>query len=246
MIGILTMRTDVMCLCVLVFGWGLSSTVSAGVLGDFELTSRRGLQQTPSPDGCATMSDRDGYDCMIVPPGLEDLLRVHWVIGPVEGAMNGTDAMDAMDAMNGTDAMDQIPAAGEGQISIALEGNTSGWVGFSFAESPNLMFPADAVVGWVAGEEVVIRAFRVTQRGITDADEDTELELTGLAGSEEDGVTVIEYTRSLTDGTTPIDIESGLIRTNAAMGENDQLEWHGPTNRVPFKTDFIAGTTETV
>lgn len=80
------------------------------------------------------------------PPGLEDILRVHWVIGPVEES-------DA-----------EIPAAGEGEISFLLEGNTTGWLGFSFAESPTDMFPADAVVGWVADGNATIKAYRVLVR----------------------------------------------------------------------------------
>ena len=55
-----------------------------------------------------------------------------------------------------------IPSPGEGQISIAVEGDTTGWVGCAFAEDPGVMFPADAIVGWVADGVADIKPYRVT------------------------------------------------------------------------------------
>lgn len=75
------------------------------------------------------------------PPGL-DRIRLHWVLGPV--------------------ATTEFPSPDEGQISIAVEGDTTGWVGCSFAENPGVMFPADAVVGWMADGDADIRPYRVT------------------------------------------------------------------------------------
>lgn len=84
------------------------------------------------------------------------------------------------------------------------------------------------------------------ERAISESDEDESVPLTGVQGTEEDGVTIVEFTRSLSDGTVPIDITSGLIRTNAAVGPEDQLVWHGADNRTPFQTDFIVGSAEPI
>ncbi|CAD7705374.1 unnamed protein product [Ostreobium quekettii] len=204
----------------------------ASVLG----SARRELMQggdgpvaAPAGDSaCLTPSDRSGYACMMTPPGL-DAMTVHWLLGPV------------------ADEEAEGPTPGEGEISVLLNGTTTGWLSFAFADEALQMNPADVVLGYVDDEgTAVVKAYKVLRKAISADDEDDTVELTGVSGSEVDGVTAIEYTRALDAGMFPIDPTAGPLRANAAHGADgeDGLIYHA-SNRVAFTADLVTGEVST-
>lgn len=202
----------------------------ASVLGSArrELMQANGTDAAPAADSpCLTPSDKTGYACMMTPPGL-DAMTVHWVVGPVDGGEEG-------------------PSPGEGEISVLLEGTTTGWLAFAYGDEALLMEPSDVVLGYVDGEgTAVVKAYKVLGKSISADDEDEDVELTAISGSEVDGVTTIEYTRALDTGMFPIDPTSSALGTNAAHGADgeDGLIYHG-TNRVAFTTNPMTGEVST-
>ncbi|CAD7699038.1 unnamed protein product [Ostreobium quekettii] len=173
---------------------------------------------------CQLASNKNGYACMTTIPGV-DAMTVHWVVGPVSG----------------TGFNDSAPTPSKGDISILMEGNTTGWLGFAFGGSALAMNPADAVLGWVEeGGTVVAKSYKITRKGISDSDEDPAIPLADVRGSQLDGVTTIEFTRAMNAGQFPINITAGPVRTNAAHGDEDSLSYHG-ANRNSFMTNFTIG-----
>eukprot|EP00210_Caulerpa_lentillifera_P000643 g621.t1 len=115
-------------------------------------------------------------------------------------------------------------------ISMAAQGATEGWVGFAFAESEGAMAPADFVIGYVSNGEATVNPYRAETRSITEGNLDDSVTLTDVNATEEDGVTTIYFTRNIEDGTVMID-PSLPVPVNFAIGENDELVYHGPENR---------------
>lgn len=73
--------------------------------------------------------------------------RVHWTVGGM--ANDGTGNRRRL-----LQAGLPEPSPGEGEIAFALEGDTDGWVGFSFPDIEGSMSPADVVLGFVDSDGV--------------------------------------------------------------------------------------------
>lgn len=84
------------------------------------------------------------------------------------------------------------------------------------------------------------------ERNIDPGDEDSSIRLFGVRGTEENGKTIIEFTRDLDGGTMPIDVANGLVSVNLAIGGEDALVQHGfgSSNRNSFAIDFLSGDSE--
>ena len=146
-----------------------------------------------------------GYACR---KEMTDYFALHWSLGPTTSGAE----------------------AGEGEIAIALVGQTEGWVGFAFAEVEGAMSPSDFVIGWVTGRRVVANPYRSEIQSIAEDNEDESIELTGIEGNEDGGFTTVQFVRSLTDGTVPIVLDEA-IPVNVATGSEDGLVYHGPVTR---------------
>eukprot|EP00210_Caulerpa_lentillifera_P002100 g2015.t1 len=146
-----------------------------------------------------------GYSCR---KQMTDYFALHWSLGPTTA---GAEASD-------------------GEIAIAMVGETEGWVGFAFAEVAGAMAPADFVIGWVNGSDVVANPYRSEFQFINADNEDDLVTLRSIEGSEENGQTTIRFVRSLTDGTTEILVDEE-IPVNVAIRTDDQLLIH--TQREP-------------
>lgn len=103
-------------------------------------------------------------------------------------------------------------------------------VGFAFAEMEGMMSPADFVVGYVDDGEATVNSYRSEIQAITANELDDSVPLSDVQGTEEDGMTTIYFTRSIEDGMVDIDLSSPIV-VNYAICEEDELAYHGPTNR---------------
>lgn len=147
-----------------------------------------------------------GYACA---KELAPFYTVHWTVG-------------------GSDLVPAAPATppGEGEVAFALEGKTTGWVALSFPEIPGIMTPADLVLGWVDdGGDVDVRGFGVTQYSVNDGDENSDIELSGVAVEEEGETTVVFFTLPMEGSNIKLSLE-GDTNVNYAIGVTDTLGYH--------------------
>ncbi|GMH32522.1 hypothetical protein BSKO_00356 [Bryopsis sp. KO-2023] len=149
-----------------------------------------------------------GYACMKI---LAPYKKVHWTVG---GASRTTELLGG-----------EVPLPEEGEIAFALEGTTTGYVGFGFTEVAGMMSPADIVLGWTNSEETVVKPYRAVTIDITDAELDDSVTLKNTFASEKDGTTIVAYTRSISDGTTKLSLE-GKSEVIFAIAPQDELAWH--------------------
>lgn len=115
----------------------------------------------------------------------------------------------------------------EGNIlRVALEGFGAEWVGFSFAEVKDSMFPADAVIGWldVNGPEVL--PYRIVTQSVFAEDKDSIINLVDVDATQNSEKTIIRFTRSLSQGRVRVNSERDTL-VNFAIGDIDSLRYHG-------------------
>eukprot|EP00210_Caulerpa_lentillifera_P000588 g569.t1 len=115
-------------------------------------------------------------------------------------------------------------------LELAMEANTLGWVGFSVAGIQDRMAPADAVIGWVSTAGLTVRAYNITVRNVTPGDEDPNINLGRIGGSENSTSTTIRFSRIITEGRFPIDPQA-ITLINYAYGIPDSLRFHGSNRR---------------
>lgn len=202
-------------------------------------------QPEPKMSSCLE-STLPGYDCMVQPPGLK-VVRIHWVLGTLETLDQEQEISTENETGSGRRRLSQdgqIPSPGPRQISIALEGDTDGWVGFGFAENPGLMNPSDVVLGWVEDGVANIKPYRVEVKNIAESDVDEDVELFDVQGREENGITIIEFTRNIDSITVPLATLEGNVSVNAAVGTVDALMIHEQSDRLGFSINFLTGETE--
>lgn len=115
-------------------------------------------------------------------------------------------------------------------LHIAVEGFGAEWVGFSFAEVPNSMYPADAVIGFVDSKGPNVHPYRVVMHGVTKEDRDPSIHLTNVAAIQDAEKTMISFTRNLAEGTVHVDPTVETL-VNYAIGDEDRLKYHGKDRR---------------
>ena len=175
----------------------------------------------PGDDGATTCTPSSlDYACMME----AGLVTVHWTTGPFDGEGS-------------------VPELAEGEIAMAISAETTGYVAVSFAQEPGLMAPADVILGWVDDAGVTINAYDISERDITPDDQSDEIGMAPRGGIEEDGTTTIEF---VLDGTFtfPVNLEE-TVDMNWAVGESDELVYHGFDNKGSFTINFFAGETFT-
>ena len=172
-------------------------------------------------DGAPCTPSTLDYACMMD----AGLVTVHWTAGPFDGEGS-------------------VPELSEGEIAMAISAETTGYVAVSFAEEAGEMTPADVILGWVDDEGVTINAYDISVQSISDADQSDEIGLTPGEGTEEDGITTIAF---VLDGTFtfPVDLTE-TVNMNWAIGEGDELAYHGTDNRGSFTINFSAGETPAI
>ena len=167
-------------------------------------------------DGATTCTPSSlDYACMME----AGLVTVHWTTGPFDGEGS-------------------VPELAEGEIAMAISAETTGYVAVSFAQEPGLMAPANVILGWVDDAGATINAYDISEQDITPDDQSDEIGMTPRGGTEEDGTTTIEF---VLDGTFtfPVDLEE-TVDMNWAVGEGDELFYHGFDNKGSFTVDFFA------
>eukprot|EP00210_Caulerpa_lentillifera_P002244 g2156.t1 len=110
-------------------------------------------------------------------------------------------------------------------VQLAMDVETVGWCGFCFAGRPLNMAPADAAIGWIDFVGVTLRPYHLYTKFVDPEDEDFNVKLTNINGTERDGRTVIHFTRNLTQGEIPVDPEE-ITPVNFAFGIVDRLDYH--------------------
>jgi hypothetical protein len=114
-------------------------------------------------------------------------------------------------------------------VVFAMEGKTSGWVALGI-DPEQVMDQADMIFGWVteSGEAQVVDTFSTGQVGPHPPD--TELggsaDVLEFAGTENDGVTTIEFSRRLSTGDNyDKDVpKEGTLKVIWAYGDSDDFE----------------------
>ena len=165
-------------------------------------------------DGAMCIPSTLDYSCMME----AGLVTVHWTAGPFDGEGS-------------------VPELSEGEIAMAISAETTGYVAVSFAEEAGKMAPADVILGWVNDEGVTINAYDISVQSISDADQSDEIGLTPGEGTEEDGITTIEF---VLDGTFtfPVDLTE-TVNMNWAIGSGDEPAYHN-ADRGSFTINFSA------
>lgn len=158
-----------------------------------------------------------GYDCK---SQATDFMAVHWSLGPISGDIK----------------------AAEGEIAIALVGQTMGWVGIGFPDKFGSMAPADIALGWVDSGETILTSYHPTGQSISKDDVDDSVKLSNIKGKQANGVTTIQFVRRLDEGKNPIKLQPDFP-VNVAIGDSDALVYHG-TTRDSLKIDFGASLGE--
>lgn len=113
-------------------------------------------------------------------------------------------------------------------IALALEAETNGWVGFSFAETEGSMIPADAVIGVYPEDdkEPTITAYHLTERSVSDKDKDDSVHISKAQVVQIGNMTTAYFIRQLKGGSIKLDTDAD-IPINYAIGQTDELEYHG-------------------
>lgn len=176
-------------------------------------------------EGGACEPSPKGYNCMME---LAPFFKLHWTVGGGEVRGEGP--------LNG-----ELPAPGAGEISFAMEGRTEGWVGMGFPEELRVMVPAGIVLGWIEeGGAVNVRPFSITERAITDADENRGVTLTNTGGYQMDGYTLVAYTIPIQSALTERAL-TDFPGVNFATGTEDALVFHGGETRGGEMLDLSLG-----
>ena len=145
---------------------------------------------------------------------------------------------DAMSSMKeGFDCVQEFPVTPDEAMNIhwrvngtllrmALEAESTGWLGVAFAEQAGSMVPADFIIGYVDGDSVSVMPYFATSRAINEENVSEDVELTDVGGEEEDGVTTVYFTRDTAmEGNVPIDL-TAMTDINVALGPGDELAYH--------------------
>lgn len=114
------------------------------------------------------------------------------------------------------------------KLCVTIEGKTSGWVGLCFPRTAGRMFPAASVIGWVKGNQEHVKPYYIEGYTVTSGNENHDVSLSGVTGSEEDGKTTIEFCIELNKEKlkTDVDPQKGTP-INWAYGNTDDLVYHG-------------------
>jgi hypothetical protein len=134
---------------------------------------------------------------------------------------------------------DDVNAAGA-LIDFAIMGLTDGWVGFGISFDGG-MIGSEAVIGWVpavGGQDVDI--YILGAKSVSDITPITNIPLTSVSAFNDDGVTVIKFTRTLDSGDNLISLD-GDTQIVVAYGTTRSLTQHATDARQQASINFISG-----
>ena len=110
-------------------------------------------------------------------------------------------------------------------LHMALEGIGAEWVGFSFPQIPEKMFPADAVIGWLDVNGPSVLPYHLTTQSVFSEDEDFAIILSNVSAIQDTERTIVAFTRSTTQGRVKIKVDEDMP-INFAIGDVDSLRYH--------------------
>jgi hypothetical protein len=113
-------------------------------------------------------------------------------------------------------------------IYMAIEGKTTGWVAIGF-DAEKMMKDADIIIGSVSGDDVIALDTYSEEEGgphLIDVDKGGTSDILSFSGSEENGITIIEFKRYLSTGDKyDHDIDpDGRLNVIWAMSPEDSRE----------------------
>ena len=110
-------------------------------------------------------------------------------------------------------------------LHMALEGMGAEWVGFSFPQVPEVMSPADAVIGWLDVNGPSVLPYYLTTKSVFAEDEDFAITLSNVSAIQDAERTIVAFTRSTTQGRVKIKVDEDMP-INFAIGDVDSLRYH--------------------
>jgi len=109
-------------------------------------------------------------------------------------------------------------------LDFAIQGQTEGYVALGFTDGTFTMVGSDAVIGWVTSSGPVVGAYHLNGKDVAEITPNPAINITGVSGSEMNGVTTIFFTRDTASGFQPITGDQLFLITS--HGPNDFLEYH--------------------